>query len=647
MARRFIRLHKKRKYNDRIRKNKVAMQQSIKNRKINEAKQHVINLSRKKLTDQEYVLLSKGLKFIPTPSTIGAKTEILRDFDEFSRKLRCRFLFSSDGNRLHPFRENTGYIPNYSCEALENYIFQTKLDLSSMKIERFRDNLSHSERSSIQSLKNDKTIIIKKADKSSNFVILDKDAYLSEANKQLSSNHYKVIDQFDFTALRYHVNEYLNDMYKRNVLDKITYEYLIKGNQKTYGPGHLHILPKIHKLNSEDLDKVKENKSENAKIVPPGRPIISQIGTITEFVSRYIDYLLVPIVQKQHTYIRDSSDVILKLESIKPQNNCILCSFDISQMYTNCPIDEIVSAVRTTYDKYDKSHLEINYPPTEDLIYLLKIVLENNVFDFNGQLYQQCIGSAIGTSCAPEVCSILMYQIMNEILSLFEKRENIFFYKQYLDDGIFIYHGCKSELDSFFELANNHHRFLKFTYELSETDITFLDVHLFKGRRFLHENILDIKTHFKPTNSFLYLQRDSCHKKHVFRAFIHGEIIRYRRSTNNDNDLQEILAKFKLNLIKRGYKENEIVDWFNEAMSGDRNDLIKSGDRSNVKKDIPLVMTTKYNPCITKIHKKILKHWHLIDNDVVCKKKFPRQPMIAYKRHKNLADLLTSTKINN
>ena len=132
----------------------------------------------------------------------------------------------------------------------------------------------------------------------------------------------------------------------------------------------------------------------------------------------------------------------------------------------------------------------------------------------------------------------------------------------------------------------------------------------------------------------------------MFRAFIRGEVIRYIRSTNNDNDLRDILLKFKLNLIKRGYNEREIMSSFNEALTKDRKTLISTGKRKQTK-DIPLVLATKYNPCISKLRKHILKYWYLIRDNVVCNQIFNRTPMIAYKRHRNLSDILTSTKVKN
>ena len=38
--------------------------------------------------------------------------------------------------------------------------------------------------------------------------------------------------------------------------------------------------------------------------------------------------------------------------------------------------------------------------------------------------------------------------------------------------------------------------------EISENEITFLDRVVFKGERFIKESLLDIKTHYKPTETF-------------------------------------------------------------------------------------------------------------------------------------------------
>jgi len=97
MARHFNK-HKKINKHKRRLKNKVAMQLCKHKFKIAQAKKHVINLSQRQLSDNEYLLLSRGLKFIPTPFVKGAKAEVLKDFDELVRKMRCRYLYHDNSN---------------------------------------------------------------------------------------------------------------------------------------------------------------------------------------------------------------------------------------------------------------------------------------------------------------------------------------------------------------------------------------------------------------------------------------------------------------------------------------------------------------------------------------------------------------------
>ena len=59
----------------------------------------------------------------------------------------------------------------------------------------------------------------------------------------------------------------------------------------------------------------------------------------------------------------------------------------------------------------------------------------------------------------------------------------------------------------------------------------------------------------------------------------------------------------------------------------------------------PLVLATKFNPSFNGLNKAIKKHWHLIEQNDSTKTMFPKPPIIAYKRHKNLKDLLTSSKL--
>ena len=128
----------------------------------------------------------------------------------------------------------------------------------------------------------------------------------------------------------------------------------------------------------------------------------------------------------------------------------------------------------------------------------------------------------------------------------FPFQQNIVYHGRYRDDGFIIYQGEMDEIHQFFQIANSHHPLLKFTYEISDKEMNFLDITLFKGERFEREGILDVQTFIKPTNTFQYLERNSAHSPSVFKGIIKGEIIRHLRNTSDCNIFYNAVEKFKV-----------------------------------------------------------------------------------------------------
>lgn len=71
------------------------------------ARKYVHNLSQYTINDFEYTLLAKRLKFIPASRVNNAKRMVINDFDEFARKIRCSYHYSTgDDYTIHPFRKS-------------------------------------------------------------------------------------------------------------------------------------------------------------------------------------------------------------------------------------------------------------------------------------------------------------------------------------------------------------------------------------------------------------------------------------------------------------------------------------------------------------------------------------------------------------
>ena len=83
----------------------------------------IINLSNRKLTDAEILLLNKGLKFTPTPK-LGSTQELTEDVNEFNSKLRLAEYF--DGTEDHDIslvKNKSKFIPpNKRNDALDEFI---------------------------------------------------------------------------------------------------------------------------------------------------------------------------------------------------------------------------------------------------------------------------------------------------------------------------------------------------------------------------------------------------------------------------------------------------------------------------------------------------------------------------------------------
>ena len=98
-------------------------------------------------------------------------------------------------------------------------------------------------------------------------------------------------------------------------------------------------------------------------------------------------------------------------------------------------------------------------------------------------------------------------------------------WKRYINDVFSLWDTEREEIDQFSLEANRHHPTIKFTAEISDKETNFSDTTIFKGERFHKDSILDISTHFNPTEKFQYTHYTSCHAP--------GETLRFLRTNSS------------------------------------------------------------------------------------------------------------------
>jgi len=103
----------------------------------------------------------------------------------------------------------------------------------------------------------------------------------------------------------------------------------------------------------------------------------------------------------------------------------------------------------------------------------------------------------MGTKTAVSFANIFMVEIETNLIQQNNTKPRE--WKRYIDDVFSLWDCPRSEMDCFIEQPNTFHPTIKFTAEISENGITFLDTVVFKEEGSIEKSILDIKTHYKPT----------------------------------------------------------------------------------------------------------------------------------------------------
>ena len=107
-------------------------------------------------------------------------------------------------------------------------------------------------------------------------------------------------------------------------------------------------------------------------------------------------------------------------------------------------------------------------------------------------------------------------------------------YRRYLDDMFFIWQHPETQFNELIHHLNSVHDTIKFTHSTSRTNVTYLDLDIY-----ISNNKLHTQTHFKSTNTFLYLHGKSNHPPSTFKGVYMGENITILRNTIHYNSIQK------------------------------------------------------------------------------------------------------------
>ena len=125
---------------------KKWLKNGLRHRKSNE--KFIRNFSNQQLSDSQVSVLSKGLKFVPTPVTDEnyIRRQLLLDVEHFARHMCLKYIFHKENKEPHPLHVKSDWNPPVQKSvALESYLESMKIQLAEIKPMKPKNNLSHSE----------------------------------------------------------------------------------------------------------------------------------------------------------------------------------------------------------------------------------------------------------------------------------------------------------------------------------------------------------------------------------------------------------------------------------------------------------------------------------------------------------------------
>jgi hypothetical protein len=156
----------------------------------------------------------------------------------------------------------------------------------------------------------------------------------------------------------------------------------------------------------------------------------------------------------------------------------MMVSFDIKSLYTNIPVKEAIDICVTKLFP-DENSLVLGLSSSQYKI-LLNLALTDSVFLFNGDIYKQIDGLAMGNPIAPSVANIFMSHLEEQYLTNCPTQHKPIFYRRYLDDTFVLFYE-PYHADQFLKHINECHPNIQFTMEKEhDCKLSFLDTTVFR-----------------------------------------------------------------------------------------------------------------------------------------------------------------------
>ena len=599
-------------------------------------------------------LLNKGLNFCILPLKLDL-TEVLVDFKKFERSMMWKEFFFGREVEEAPkekiFKSNKTNFPRGHAppEGLKTFINSVKSEIIDPRNRNSEKcNLPVSEIQALKeliSLQRERQIVIKACDKGSGIILLDFDKYLKVCYEHLLSvqegtqgQYYKEVPSIEIEVSKKEIRAILDEGLEAKIITKEEYNFMDPTDKDV---AKFYCNFKVH----------KEHKVGEA---PPVRPIISGSNSMTEGIAQFVEHHVGKLATLHETYIQDTPDFLRAIEKVQGLgDDVILASIDVRALFTNIPQKEGIKSMESALEERKNKET-----PTEFILELMKLILNNNLFSFHDGTFKQKIGSAMGSKSAPSYANHFMARQIDPIIKALATNaageSQLLLLKRFLDDLFLIFKGTSKELHAFFDQINKINPCIQFTMVHTEgvsenesdkcpckplKEIPFLDT-----LRSIKNKKIEVDLFRKDTDKNQYLLLNSCHPASVTKNIPFSLSLRIVRICTDYNKRKERLVELKSLLKARGYSDRSIDSAIERALKIPRDPALKwvNKERENKRP----VMAVTYDPRLPSIPPIMAKHWRsMIVQDQYLKDVFEEPPLTAFKRQRNIRDHIIRAKV--
>lgn len=623
-----------------------------KTKAIKNIKVKIINMSSISLSSPQIRILSKGLKFTPTP--VSNLTELEKDIDEFCRKLRLKEYFYEDetvretNDDISLARNKSNFHPkrnrDKTLDTCIDSLQKASKNLKSFSVPTAKENLTHSERRALKQLKQNRNIIIKEADKGGTVCVMDRTFYAEKIHQMLddSSTYTRIKDDQispTINKIKHLIKRYPNVLTEKEV-DYLT-NFEIKGS-------NLYGLPKVHK-SSLINEFLKTSNSEYVEIKSPEdlkfRPIVAGPVCPTSRLSHIIDLIIKPLQEVTQSYVRDDIDLLSKIpRQLSGTHGHTLVTFDVESLYTNIEKGLGIKAIKYWINKH-RNLVEQRFSDSF-ICDAIELILDNNAFQFNDQYYLQTKGTAMGTKFAPAYANLVLAYLEEQMYEELANQKDIAYanyiknnYLRYLDD-VFIIWDNKYSINKFDEQLNNMHPQLTFKMESDKSTIAFLDIKLS-----LKDGKISTDVFYKPTDSHQFLQFKSCHPRHIKINIPYSQAIRLCTIVDDPDIKEARLHDMKQYFLSCGYPIRLVENAITKAKAIPQADL--RTPKSKPSEDVTAFVST-HNPSNPNLWPLIQSTLEVVKTSDRMKEALKQTKIIKSKRQPaNLKRILTRANFSN